>query len=321
MGKKDITLKDYFSDSTRYADLLNGSVFQGKQMICAGELQDADTAQAKSDALAVLERTNDIAMKQMKDGSIFAVWVVANQEKVDYSMPARVMMQEALAYDKQLKEMKRENKDKEQENPFADSGEFLSKIRKWDRLYPVVTLVVYWGEEQWQGAKSLHDMIRFGEDKALADALRKLIPEYPLHFLNLSEVHDYRKFHSEIRTLFELYDKRNDKEAFYSYLNHNDRGRKMDEETAWALSKMLNMDVTKLQRNENQEEGGESGMMCKAIEDLIEDGRAEGKAEGRLSTLYELAQDGLLSIKDAAIKASMPEDVFSAEMEKAGYCK
>lgn len=109
MGKKDITLKDYFSDAARYADLLNGSVFQGKQVICAGELQDADTAQAKSDALAVLERTNDIAMKQIKDGSIFAVWVVANQEKVDYSMPARVMMQEALAYDKQLKEMKREN--------------------------------------------------------------------------------------------------------------------------------------------------------------------------------------------------------------------
>lgn len=48
MGKKDITLKDYFSDCRRYADLLNGSVFCGQQMIKAEELQEAGTVQSKS---------------------------------------------------------------------------------------------------------------------------------------------------------------------------------------------------------------------------------------------------------------------------------
>ncbi len=55
--------------------------------------------------------------------------------------------------------------------------------------------------------------------------------------------------------------------------------------------------------------------MWKAIEDLI----ADGKTEGRLEALFELVQDGLLSIKDASLKASMTEDVFSFEMKKAGY--
>lgn len=55
--------------------------------------------------------------------------------------------------------------------------------------------------------------------------------------------------------------------------------------------------------------------MWKAIEDLI----TEGKTEGRLDALYELVHDGLLSIKDAAVKASMTEDTFSSEMKKAGY--
>ena len=54
--------------------------------------------------------------------------------------------------------------------------------------------------------------------------------------------------------------------------------------------------------------------MWKAIEDLI----ADGKTEGRLEALFELVQDGLLSIKDAALKASMTEDTFSSEMKKAG---
>lgn len=278
MGKKDITLKDYFSDRRRYADLLNGSVFCGQQMIKAEELQDTDTVQSKSDSYAVLERINDIAMKQTKDGSIFAVWVVANQENIDYSMPARVMLQEALAYDKQIKEIKRVNQHNE---VFADSGEFLSGIKKGDRLYPVITLVVYWGEEKWQGAKSLHDMICFGEDKAFADTLKTLVPEYPLHFLNLSEVHDYQNFQSEIRMLFELYDRRNDKEEFYQYLNHNDGCRQIDEETVWALGEMLNINAEKLKSKAlRKKEGGAD--MCRAIEELIEDGRVEGKTEGIL---------------------------------------
>ena len=278
MGKKDITLKDYFSDRRRYADLLNGSVFCGQQMIKAEELQDTDTVQSKSDSHAVLERINDIAMKQIKGGSIFAVWVVANQENIDYSMPVRVMLQEALAYDKQIKEMKRVN---QHSKVFAGSGEFLSGIKKEDRLYPVITLVVYWGEEKWQGAKSLHDMICFGEDKTFAETLKTLVPEYPLHFLNLSEVHDYRNFRSEIKMLFELYDRRNNKAEFYKYLQNNEDCRKIDEETVWALGKMLNINAEKLKNRTISEEGGKSDM-CRAIEELIEDGRVEGKAEGIL---------------------------------------
>ena len=278
MGKKDITLKDYFSDRRRYADLLNGGIFDGQQMIKAEELRDTDTVQSKSDSHAVLERINDIAMKQTKGGSIFAVWVVANQENIDYSMPVRVMLQEALAYDKQIKKIKRVN---QHDEVFADSGEFLSGIKKEDRLYPVITLVVYWGEEKWQGAKSLHDMISFGKDKAFADMLKTLVPEYPLHFLNLSEVHDYCNFHSEIKMLFELYDRRNDKAEFYKYLKSNEECRKIDEETVWALGKMLNISTEKLKNRTIPEEGGRSDM-CRAIEELIEDGRAEGKTAGIL---------------------------------------
>ena len=317
MGKKDITLKDYFSDRRRYADLLNGSIFCGQQMIRAEELRDTDTVQSKSDSHAVLERINDIAMKQTKGGSIFAVWVVANQENIDYSMPARVMLQEALAYDKQIKEIKRIN---QHDEVFADSGEFLSGIKKEDRLYPVITLVVYWGEERWQGAKSLHDMICFGEDKIFADTLKTLVPEYPLHFLNLSEVHDYQNFHSEIRMLFELYDRRNDKAEFYKYLHSNEDYRKIDEETVWALGKMLNINTEKIRNSTVQEEGGRSDM-CRAIEELIEDGRVEGKTagilEGDAARIVKSIEAVMGNLKVEAVRACEIIGVTIEEYQRA----
>lgn len=60
-------------------------------------------------------------------------------------------LQDALAYDRQIKKIKRMNQ--RQEQKFPNSGEFLSKIRKEDYIQPVITLVVYWGEAEWQGAR------------------------------------------------------------------------------------------------------------------------------------------------------------------------
>lgn len=60
-------------------------------------------------------------------------------------------LQDALAYDRQIKKIKRMNQ--RQEQKFPNSGEFLSKIRKEDYIQPVITLVVYWGEAEWQGGR------------------------------------------------------------------------------------------------------------------------------------------------------------------------
>ncbi len=295
MGKKDILLKAYFSDPGRYADLFNASIFQGKQVLKAEELENTGTVQSKSDSRITLERIHDISMKQTRDGSLFAVWIIANQEKIDYSMPVRVMLQEALEYDRQLQEIKRKNRNLEQlqKDFWQTSGEFLSKMKQKDRLRPVITLVLYWGEENWQGSKSLHDIINFGEDVVLAE---------------------------ELKTLFELYDRRNDKAAFRTYLEDHEECRHLDAETFEALRTLTHAKELKHYQLQEEEETTD---MCKAITDLIADGREEGlkqgKAKGRLEILFELVRDNLLSIKDAAIKASLTETAFSDAMKKAGY--
>lgn len=284
----------------------------------AEELSDANTVQSKADGKAILERTNDITMKQTKDGSLFAVWVVANQNKIDYSMPARVMLQEALEYDKQLKAMKRKNKESGKDGTWADAGEFLSKIKRTDRLNPVITLVVYWGNEKWQGAETLHDIINFGKNVELAEKLKCMIPKYPLHILDLAENQNYESFQTELRTLFELYARRNDKNRFKEYLQNREECKKLDAETIWTLGKLVNIKALREYEAERKEEEID---MCKAFDEWLaderEEGREEGKTSGRLGLLYELVQDGLLSMKEAAEKAGMAENVFAVGMKNA----
>ena len=43
MGQKDISLARYFEDDSRYADLINGFIFGGKQVVSGNDIQDLDS--------------------------------------------------------------------------------------------------------------------------------------------------------------------------------------------------------------------------------------------------------------------------------------
>ena len=56
--------------------------------------------------------------------------------------------------------------------------------------------------------------------------------------------------------------------------------------------------------------------MCQAVDEMIEDGRAEGRMEGVIKAYAGLIKDGLLSVKEAALRMHMTEEKFVEEMEK-----
>lgn len=151
MGNEDIGLQSYFSDARRYADLWNGSVFEGRQIIKPEELEEMNPVLAKADREAVLKKTRDIVMKQCHEGQQLVVLTVEHQETTDYGMPIRVMLQEALEYNHQIKRIMRKNAEADRQRlkegktaVYCDAGEFLYKIRKEDQIYQVLTLIVYW---------------------------------------------------------------------------------------------------------------------------------------------------------------------------------
>lgn len=260
MGEKDITLKSYLSDKERYADLWNGGIFGGKQVIKGEELSQIETELNKSDEQAVLERNRDMVMQQTADGKCLAVYALENQETVDYSMPVRIMLQEALEYDKQVRRIARENRNRYQEQKaveksenekqsnvetikvFQNGGEYLYGFRKQDKLYPVVTLVSYWGKKEWDGSKNLHEIIDFGETDTEQEGELK---------------------------------------SFVNYLETHEECNHLEQETCGLISKLTN--TTEMIKKKEQKE--EKMSMCKAIAGMVNDEKAEGKAESILDFL------------------------------------
>ncbi len=63
--------------------------------------------------------------------------------------------------------------------------------------------------------------------------------------------------------------------------------------------------------------------MCDVAQNLINIGEAKGKAEGMVEggirKLYELVQEGILSVSDAAKNMGVSEDAFTTKMQACGY--
>lgn len=298
MGKEDMLLKSYLGDARRYADLWNGALFGGRQLVKPGELEEASPVLLKEGG-TFLEKRRDLVMKQSRQGQRFAVLVAENQKTVDYSMPIRVMLEEALAYYRQMKNIQKANEEADRkyragegEAVYADAGERLYRFRSTDRLKPIATLVVYWGEGDWPGARNLHELVEFGGgEEPFSRQLTKLVPRYPLHFLDLSGFRHFEYFKTELGPFLELYQKRNDKEAFRKYVETHKKYWKMDRESLYVFSHLTNSRNLK-ELIKNEEGKKEEDSMCRAIDEWLEDVKREGKAEGRVEGKAEGRMEG-----------------------------
>ena len=75
-------------------------------------------------------------------------------------MPMRVMGYDYDTYKKQYDSNAKKYKTAED----MEEDEFLSRMKKTDKLLPVITIVVYYGEKPWDGAKTLHEMLDILEE-------------------------------------------------------------------------------------------------------------------------------------------------------------
>ena len=70
------------------------------------------------------------------------------------------MVGDAFSYMKEYDEIAAVNK---KNGDFHSADEFLSGFKKTDRLHPVISLCVYYGESEWDGPFSLKDMLEIPE--------------------------------------------------------------------------------------------------------------------------------------------------------------
>lgn len=262
MGRKDLSQKTFFDNVKNFSGICNGVLFHGKEVIKPEELEGTSTEYLYLDKGNVAQRYVDVAKRWKKKDLTIAIVAIEGQSEVDYRMVFRNMLLEALNYNHQWKRKKVRYKKK---MGLSDS-EFLSGVSKTDKFLPVVTIVIYLGEKEWDGATDLYEMLE------LDDELKPYISNYQLNLFDYHKYDSFEFFQGEERVLFEVLSCANNKDKMYQILKENGP---IEQDTAMLLSELIN--VKEIQEYlVVDEEGKEKVDMCRAFEDFKEEGREEG---------------------------------------------
>ena len=168
MSKKDTVTKAFMRENTVFADAFNYLIFNGKKVIQPERLQELDTTElvqlivkGKNNKNESVQKYRDIlkaAVIMEDENADYLLLGIENQTEIHYAMPVRNMIYDALQYGNQVAAIAAQNV-KEKKAPTR--AEFLSGFYKADKLRPVITLVLHFGADPWDGATSLHEMMDF----------------------------------------------------------------------------------------------------------------------------------------------------------------
>ncbi|MBR4777359.1 MAG: hypothetical protein IK007_07080 [Lachnospiraceae bacterium] len=326
MGKQDVTQMKFFRDTKRFADIWNGLAFNGRQVVKWDELEEISPIGLAVNKELKTKKTADIVMASTGTGERLAILIAENQLSIDYSMIVRVLLREFMEYDRQVSEIIKKNRDELRtmkgrkktedsiENKNLTAGEYMYLFKKTDRLKPVSTLVLYWNSAPWDGAETLHDLVDFSK----CEEMRKISANYKLNIVIIDSLENSDKLfrNRDVKDVVNLYQKRNDKTAFKEYI---DTQKVFDRESIEVITEMVtSKELKAYMQNNTDNEGGDIDM-CKAITDLIQDGKEEGKAEGKIETLVDLINDGDMTVEKAASKMQITEKEFCKQAEAYGF--
>ena len=308
LGTKDSKAKEYLSDNTRFSEICNYVLFDGEKVIKPEDLKECDTTEVLSvfgiDRKQIVKQKWRDLLKSVSvkhTGQMYVILIGAEaQTDVHYAMPVKTMIYDALNYGEQVNEAKkrhRKNKD------YRSSDEFLSGFTLDDKLTPVITITLYLGTIQWDGPRSLVEMMPQMDERILP-----FINDYRINLLNPLEITDFSKFETGLRPLFELLKNASDEEKLNDLITKDETFTKVDVETVAAINLFVGTDI-------KYDEKEEVVNMCKAWDDH----KKRGIQEGRLFEIYLSVQEGDYSAKRGAEKAEMSLDEFEKAMSKAGY--
>lgn len=266
--KTDVVLKDFWRQNERFADLFNAVVFQGKEVLKPEALQEMDTDMSGTirfkDYEESLVRTRDV-VKKMAFGVEFAVLGIEAQQRIHYAMPLRTLLYDGMGY---LKEYQQISRSRKTEAGGMTEDEFLSGMRREDRLHPIISILVYYSEHVWDGPMCLKDMV-----VEMPEEIERIFSDYKMNLVQVRESDQYVFHNEDVKTIFEV-----SREIFkgnFDKIRTKYKDKEIKSELITVIGKIT--DSAELMRQGSSQEVN----MCTALEKLKEEGRQEGRLEGR----------------------------------------
>ena len=300
--ENDVLTKEFFSDDERYADLINGLGCDGKQIVRKEDLQELDTQTGilKSSFRRKRERRKiklrDLVRKTAF-GINFAVIGIENQEVIDYALSLRNMSYDVGEYEKQAVKIRKEVR---KNGIGLTKGEYLYGFKKDSRLHPVVTFVLYYGKEEWDGALDLHSIIDF---EGIPKELKKLVQNFRVHVVEVRKLTDTSVFRTDVRQVFDIIRYSEEPEKLKELVEKETAYQNMEEDVYDMVAAYTHVEELVSMKSFHKKKGGKVDM-CGAIAGLI----AEGKLEGEECKLIEQVCKKLKKEKSVEIIAEELEE-------------
>ena len=268
MGNIDKLTTKFMNHNDVFADAFNFFIYNGEKIIDASTLKPMDSHilldifdwDKPKQSYKTVQKYRDVFKQTVikyNDEAAYVLLGVENQTDIHYAMPVRNMIYDALSYAEQVSARGYYNK----KNKTAKDGvEFLSGFLKTDKLIPVITLVVYFGAEKWDGPISLHEMLDTNNDVVL-----KYIQDYRINLIEPSGIkeEELELFTSDLKEVLTFIKFSRDSEKIKEH--YMDSGKVMiDNDAIRVIETVTNIKVPK-------KKGRKKTDMCEAINKLIEE--------------------------------------------------
>ena len=254
LGEKDILEKKLLMFNDVFADFVNGIMFDGKDVVKEDELVDlSGWSHYKGDDSKHRFQDRDVVKLWKKENVVISLIGIENQDIPDKNMVFRVISYDGASYRTQLVEKERRKRKK---NAGID-GELQD-------IFPVITFVIYYGEEEWRHETTLHKRLNLGSE------LKHYVSDYSINLIDLKKLSedDINKFKKDFKLIADYMVKGSKHKADRIDLNHPEEVSEL----------ILRLTGEELPFEVECEEGGQN--MEKFFEPMFERAEARGKAEG-----------------------------------------
>lgn len=323
LGKIDTVTKEYMKDPVIFADVFNKFLYHGKQVINPDNLIEMDSTEiivpyGEGSAGVPEQKYRDLLKLMMTDGkTAYCILGCEDQGTIHYAMPVKNMLYDAMQLARQVTKAARSHRQKsgdtEDTGYEPTSDEFLSGFYKTDRLIPVVTLVIYFGPDRWDGPLSLKEMYA-----AADDAIMQYVPDYKINLVAPEQMTDeeIKEFKTSLKEVMLYIKYSKDKNKLQEVTQADKSFQSLDRQAAEVINVTTNSKL-------KYPEGKEKIDMCLALEEMQMDSKREGIREGEIKGAVETCRNFNMTLEKTIqyISDHFAISIQQAEEEVKKYWK
>ena len=264
--------KIYLGVADRIADLLNNELFEGGSAVAASDIMELDsiaasTMKEEDNIINVRVVAKDLVRK-VRFGIQVMLFAIEEQSDIHYAMPLKVLNGDAALYDKQWSGIRREHKRKKD----LSGAEYISGFGRDDHLVPVLSVVLYFGEQKWDGPLCLKEMMDLS---TLPEEVREKIADYPVHLIDVRRYPHAERFRTDLKLVFGFLQRASEPKELTEFIEENTKEFSSLTEDAYDMIASMSKtgELKELKKDVEQTEDYD---MCKAIDMMMQEREERG---------------------------------------------